>query len=984
MVTTSAETEINPQIPEPTNPRVSHVAANYAELVWSGQTTPGYFYDIQIRQKGQTTWSDAAIGLTGRTTYYLSDLTKNRDYETRIRSRVIGSGFSSSDWVDFPEFSTFEINSFSVQAPNEIRVFNQFVDRWLKNNDRYVDFNQSGAVTAYLTDGRYSFDADQININDIEDSLLVKESDQIIYGDIPSVFFDRERVFPGWWDDVLYVFREGENTAFFSTNRGESWTEYTMFTDEDNVVRCPEDGRGFLSGGDRATLLGKDYIYSGINFSGQLRWSSTEVSWSSISDRFSIAESEFDPIGGGGPVISWETQWILPDSLDEVAAYSVSPEWIMVADKTGKIWKQSRVNFSVDPGTGELEWDPVITHRDDAFIRHPVWFDGWFYFLDLGIRDPDSDVPIRDSSTGVWRFDPAGETFEQVIQAEDSGRFQPSALSRNDNNLILSLDPVDDSGDDVIDRPTPLRRTYESSDGQSWVLRNERFSYEAWHQWFDESSLRILYSWNKNITAIEPLVEYNQSISGTSREFTSTGIQIFRMPEFQFSRWPGYATGVVFADSNNGNLIAFYEFPWRKRGQAVVSFQDNVLMQAELASITRGTATDVIGGIPVRVNEPKPGVSHLLEKVAPESYIHQTPRFGEFMRAYLRYISEPENDGYYSEISNWLDNQDVNRSVVLDLFETDLSSRNKRLSGEDRDRMIQFLNNRAQDWWGIRGTIDSYRYLFRVLYDEDVEIEVAHKQPVETSFEMLTESGFDPASELPGKMITSPDRRFYGFVNWTRETISGGQRVWKVVIQGLIGEIREGDDIQIYSFGSEPPEEDDSTTVIGEAWSVITGEIPDRNQRELLTRGKSFYNLRIKSGINTNRWRKSVIEFVHPVGFNLEGILLLTFFLNAGIGTEAEQTVIDKLLTFTWDMGIPLTIPEKTAVLDSNGDYVRDSEGNIVTEDNTNGGDPINPPSQYYTDNPETFAGMTTEERRNDISPLFDETLKRFVNYRRV
>ena len=980
-----AETNTQPLSPEPRNPRVSHAAANYVEFVWSGQTSPSYLYDIQIRRAGLATWVDVALGITGRTSYYVDGLNSNTEYEARIRTRIIGSGFLPSEWARFPDFSTFEVNSFSVQAPPQVRVYDRFVNEWLRENDRYVDFNTSGAVTAYLTDNRFAFDAADQNISDIEDSLMVQEPDQIIYGDIPSLFFGNRRVYPGYWDDYLYVFREDDNRAFFSVNRGGSWTEYTMFSDEEIVARWPLDGRGFVDAGDRAGLLGNEYIYSGVNFSGQLRWSSTDVSWSSTSERFSLIEDEFDPVGGGGPVLTWETQWILPEGVDQVASYDINEEWVALADTNGNIWKQSRVEPSTDPETGELEWDPVVQHREDALIRHLTWFGDWLYFLDLGVQTEEDSTPVLDSNSGVWRFDPNNETFEQVLPAEESARVQPSALTRTSDRLIVSLDPVEeeDRPQSEIDFPAPLRRTYESENGTSWLLRNERFSYEAWHQWLGSSEWRLFYSWNREIVAIEPRQEFNQSIDDTSQEFTTTGVHVFTVPEISFSRWPGFATGIAFADTESGALVAFYEFQWRTRGSTTVSFQDDVFIQAELASITRGTAVDVIGGIPVRVNEPKPGVSHLLEKVAPETYIHDTPRFGEFMRAYLRYISDPSQGGYYADISNWIDNQDVNKTAVLDLFETDLSSRNKRILEEDRERFIEFLNNRAQDWWGIRGTIDSYRYLFRVLYDTDVEIDISHKSPVETSFQLLASSEITPDEDLPGKMITSPDRRFYGFVNWVREEISGGQRVWKVVIQGQIGELVEGDRIQTYSFMQEPPTDPDEN-IAGEAWSIVRGEIPDRDQRELTTRGKSVYNLRIKSGLNTSRWRRNVIEFVHPVGFNLEGVLLLTFLLQAGIGTQAEQTVLDKLLTFTWDMGIPLETPEETAVLDSDGDYVRDSQGNIVTEDNPNGGETITPDSEYYTDNPETFAGLTTEERRNNNSPLFDETLKRFVNFRRV
>lgn len=948
--------------PEPLNVRLSHVAANYIELAWADQSAGGFLYDIEKFNANQ--WTRVITGFTGDS-YYVSGLQAETEYKLRIRTRVPIQGYTVSDWVETESVRTFATNSFSIQGPDAVSVYDNMTKTWLRDNSKFIDFNNN-TIAAALTSDSFSFNAADKEFIDIEDTTVVRDEEQFIYGDVPAPFLNTSEFFAGWWDGFLYVFKTDEDTAFFSSNKGSSWTQYTIFSTD--VAVKPEDGRGFKATAATAAILGRDYIYSGANFTSQLTWSSTEVKWSSTTERFADISNEFSEDGGGGAILSWQALWKLPAGAGVISSYDLGPKWIAVASD-GYIWKQSRELTTRDPETTELVWDPVIEHRAGAVIKHLTWFNGLLYYLDVG----DGNGPTADS--GVWRLDPVTGLTERVLAASVGARVQPAALGRTSSQLVVSLDPAQDDAQNT-DFARPLRKTYKSSDGLTWVQKNEQFTYEAQYTFLAESGYRIYVDTDLQITAIEPEENFTKLVMG-GQEFTTTGQWNFSVENIDFANWPGFASGVVFYKEDTQELIAFYEFPWRLRNFGSTDIIDNLLFRAELASISRGTAVNIIGGVPVRVNTPKPGIEHLLEKIAPETYVHDTPRFGEFMRTYLRYVSDPNNNGYYSDLSNYMDNQDVNTSVALDLFETDLSKRNTRLSREDREEFIRFINNRSQDWWSIRGTIDSYKYLFRVLYDADVEIDVPQLSNVETSFVLIPDSDIDPENDLPGMRIAVPGTRFTGYINYVREEFNGGIRSWRIVIQDARGELAVGDTPLIYKF---------TETVVsgrpaGEVLAGLTSRIITGNQDEFLNRGRAFYTLRIKSAVNSRQYMNNVLQFVHPVGFNIEATLLLVMLINAGISTRHETTIIDRLLTYTWDRGVPFIVPSETAVLDANLDYTFDADGNIRTQDNPLAGNTVQVPFDYYEENPEVVYGLTTEERRLQSSPMFDYTLVRFTNF---
>lgn len=957
------------QAPVPNQLRVAHIAANYVELAWIDPSSDTYLYVVEYKRPNDTDWT--RFGTFTGSSVYVSGLSAEADYHFRVKTRIPLASYQDSEWGETETVTTFAENAFTVSAVGNVEIANNFVRRKLALNDSLTNFNTGDISVALMKEG-FAFDPDISNIVDYDSDIVFVDRRQFVFGRLPFVINDKNVAIVGSWEDILYVFHGDTREAFFSTDRAETWTRY--FPLLNTTIGLTNDNYSFKASEDRAALVTNRSITLGSTQSTETRWSSTDIKFSNVEERFSAVENEFNIEGGGGGILRFTLEILFPSGINEISSMEIANDFLFITAGGGTVYRVDFQSPEID-GSGNVVFNSdshqIVNGVDNLYIKGSWAHNDKLYIMVAGEYDADDNI-VQSDHSGVWEYDYSTHAFTRVIGDRDSVNSQSCSLSTDGTRLVVSLNVNDETESDVlVSNVTPLRKVYYSVDGTTWFYKPERFALESFYGIFRNDGIRLWQESTARVTAIEDSRQFIQQGQNTSENFTQFGVFNFYFSDrIRFNSYPGFATGLVFYDPNNGNVIAHYEFSYRRRNNVDILLNDGLLLSAQLESISRESIIDSSLDIPIRTLPAKASNSHLLEKIAPEFYIYdENTTFGKFIEFYLQSLSGDEMP--VDTVKNLVTNRNPNTTEFMELFTTDLASRNVIDSGQRRLDVLTFLKNHEYDFLTERGTEASYKFMFRALYDVDVEVFVENRRSTE-SYILVDTDDINLTDVLPGKNIKGPNGR--AEVNYVQRVFVDGVEYWLMVLQSLRGTFLTGDDVETVE-GDE---------LAGTIFQQLTIRDTPRGKEIASRTRSSFYTIRVE-GLSVSRWKNDVLRFVHPVGFNLIGILLLTITANTGLTLRHVETIENVLTTYRWDSGIPTVVWAETADLDGDGDYQYPSDGGFpLTDPNPNGGNTINPDSSYYTDNPEVVYGLTTEERRSANSPLFDATVYRFVNFRRT
>lgn len=958
--------------PLPRRVDVPHIAANYAELSWYDVSAGTYLYDIQYRIVGSTSWSNTIS--TSGSSYYVDGLTALTSYQFRIRTRIPAINFLPSDWVLSEEFTTFETNSFSLVADTNVSVNSAFFQNKLVDNDiSYVDFNEDD-IRATLMNDRFVFNENINSVQNVQNNFVVSDTRQRILGKIPFLIDDRRDVSVGSYFNLIYVFHSDTSQAFYTRNNGVSWVRFIPY--ENKEIGYTNDNHSFKSSEIRPALVMQDSVaYGELD---EVYWDSLEVYLNDENYDFASSGPTGLNVDSDG-VVKFLNEVTFPTGITSIQCMEITNEYLVISAGGGTLYFHQFNNpyYSGNNIKFRINSAQIAPGVENLYVKNIWSLNGEFYVLVTGETNENGEL-VSSEHAGVYRYTPAVpqvSAIEKVIGDEDSINPYRSSLSTDGERLILGMG-LGDQTESALSNNKPYRKVYTTTDGDTWTYQTERFSLESFYGYFRNDGFR-LYSDNKaNVTSIAPSQEYTIQLENASESFTQFGdYNFYTGGTLQFNDFPGYTKGVLFWDATSGRIIGYYEFEYRERINSTLVLENNLLFNARLSSISRGTEIIDIEGIPVRTMPETLPIGYMVEKIAPEHYIDGDNKlFGDFIRLYLDSISE--KDMPVGVLQNMLFNHDVNRTEFMDLFTTDLARRNVVDSGQRRLDVQTFLSNRKFDFLKAKGIEESYKWMFRALYDSDVEIFIENKLNYETF--MVIESSADIENIAPGITIEGPNGS--ASINYVERAYLNGEPVWRIIVQSVRGSFLVGDAIE--NFQSD---QFDPVILTG---TVVDGvDVRDINPdpRFIKGRGRAFYTIRVTSQMPMSKWKNDVIRFVHPVGFNFIGILLLTVLVNTGLSLAHMETITRELLSFRWDRGLPLEVWGETAILDSNGDYQYTSSDIFpLTTNNPRAGNTVSTDSDYQNDGPDEYAGLTREQRRRNTSPTFDSTVNRFVEFLRI
>jgi len=162
-------------------------------------------------------------------------------------------------------------------------------------------------------------------------------------------------------------------------------------------------------------------------------------------------------------------------------------------------------------------------------------------------------------------------------------------------------------------------------------------------------------------------------------------------------------------------------------------------------------------------------LSTLVENQFPAFYKEEGPKFLAFIKAYYQYL---ETTGKQQDIQRNLKNyKDIDTTLdeYIQYFRSELMAEIPDDALADK----RLLAKRIKDLYTTKGTIDSYKLLFKILYDEDVEINFPADQMLKVS---------DGDYRIDRYLITHHDPRGYTFIG---KTIKGSDSQAEALVEDV-------------------------------------------------------------------------------------------------------------------------------------------------------------------------------------------------------
>lgn len=992
-----------------TSLEVSKLSAHQVAIRWD-EVGENFYYLVQIikSKEPEASWQD--LGYTADNDWFISTLTPRTFYKMRVATAA--AGFEPSAWVETEEFETFDESAYTFELMNELTLSTSFIkEKFQKNNQNYVNFS-TDVVWAALMSEDFQFSPAYEQISSIQNFILTENEYHEVQGKIEKVCIDKDRTMLMEADGILYLFEKYQPIVKVSADKGQTWFAIKLLNDR---VGNPVSRTCFYQTSSTSYVLGYDRIFYGRK-SSDVRWSSDEVRFSSQTVTFAKIG---DQLNLGFDVEIYGTYSRLPAEISHIAeAICANDDYVYVVARD-VVRRVKAKNAPVDtdplsPTFGDKIFEPesfTITGNKRAVCSKMDSIDGEVFALITGVVKADNLDPTKPENItaspliGVYQL--IDNKFVRVfgnlpdernriehgytmMGVNDSEIYISSSNFRNVPNY-LAQDPETTAKyelTDAVKTVAPYQYVHDKHQLMMSFRTNKVKGWKNWapgrmvyyaepffstcHKsgtrcWIDNNDQVVMvYSDKVHTKAIDPAAP--SSTMRFMKEVWNKGDLTVISPNIEFTGFTRYAAGIMLY-RYSGELIGYYEFNYRVLDQAKIVWKPiEVMLTAHLQNQTREVpfVPDNTGVIR------NPDLTPLTTTMIPDSYLLQDSNFEAFTNYYLQFIS----NGYgthYNNLLNLVRNKYPREKNSWEYLWSEIYKRNLYLDKEKRDHVARFFETRKNDFYSTKGIEESYKFLFKVLYNEEVEIEIESNAGLE--YDIIVESD-NIQEDLAGQTIYTPTGRCN--VTYVERNYTLGKLQWRLTIHNMIGRYMTGQEVKA-----------ERSSFVGTIVQGIRGKELASNNIEYINRGRSYYMMKIKSQLPTSRYRDDVLRFVHPVGFGFIGITLISMFINAGLSMKHTETIINRLKNYRYDSGAPSVWPDRVAVIDSNGQ---------IDKDPTTGEARYNPHPRageaydlsvfwptYNADNGNTvISGKLPADRRVPMSPLFDQSATTYSQYRNL
>lgn len=1008
--------------PQITSLQIKTLSANHLHLVWD-DVGANFYYLVELTstrtQTGQMIPENKlqwrSLGHTSDP-FWFDESVISADNYYKVRVSTAASGFLQSNWVESEEFLSFKENAYTITKDRKLTLSKEFVERkFIKNDRTYIDFNNN-VFSASLMGENYVYSPLTKNVDSVVNNVLYEDEYHEIQGNIEKVCKDQNRVFLGEIDGLLYLFEKYQKMVKVSNDKGQTWHYYEAFDDR---VGNPVYRNVLYQNSTTSYVLGYDRVFYG-RMIGDLRWSSDEVRFSNTDETFTKSD---ESLGIDFNVHLFGTYAYLPGDISKYAeSMAASDTHVYVAGRnTLRFLDIENAPLDMDQSSHSygkrLFSDDKITivpGNNKVVVSKLDVVDGKLYALITGQAKKDfadlsvvaNVVPSKDS--GVYEYNQDQQTFTRVYGNTRKEReiieHGETSMSTNGKTAYISYTSYkyeysDEQGNTyktVVpsdDYPYLLDKkkfigslVMDQYDSKKWTRKPSKYYGEAWFNWLAKSGNRSWINNDNDIVIVYPFKLHQKqievhgagSVDRIMAESTSYGATTIYCPNISFDEFKDYAGGVLI-HTYDGEVIGYYEFNYRVKNEVDIIWKPkHVMFTAELAQQEHNVewkpaTTDGFTD---------PDLRPFLGKMGPDSYILDNTNFEKFSKYYLEFVSNGKTTAY-NKLLNLIKLKYPREEDAYEYLWSELNRRNIYLDKEKKDKVVRFFETHARSFYSSKGVEASYKFLFKALYNEDVEIETESKAGLEYDIEVTTDN---INQDIVGTTVYTKTGRCN--VTYIEKTYVDTKPVWVLTIHNMIGRFYEGQELLSETSG-----------FTGSITRGIKGKELFDNSIDYINRNRSYYVMKIRSSLPTSRYANDILRFVHPTGFGFIGITILTMFINSGLSMKHVETTIDRLLSYRVDMGSPIYWPDRVLLFDYYDEPVTDTvTGDVVYALHPNAG-------KLYLENDEAkynkehgFVGVSKPaktaaewiknvspwDRRSKFSPTIDQSGLAVSNFRKL
>lgn len=523
-----------------------------------------------------------------------------------------------------------------------------------------------------------------------------------------------------------------------------------------------------------------------------------------------------------------------------------------------------------------------------------------------------------------------------------------------------------------------------TTDGNVWKPVRQDYYGSGHYNWMDRTGTRDFKDWENNIVYIRPetifTVPFDDVASNRWTYTFNAGTHTFNVPDLTINEFSGYTDGALI-HNQVGRMIGYFKFVYRSASPVEIKWSPTRTML--VANLTNYA--------PVVIEPPAedpntvidPDIVPLLPTMMPESYISDTGLFKKFCEYYLQFISRGDGTSY-NQLYNLMNSRYARSIHYTEYLYKEIYARNRVLDKTKREEITRFFLANEADFYSTKGILNSYKFLFKMLYNEEVDIEVESLNRFEY---FITVSSDDMTDDMVGRRIYTPTGS--ADITYYERVYIDGIKYWKLTLNNLIGQFLKGQQLK----STWDP------AFVALIQEGVKGDTTNYNSDDYKNRSSAYYLMKIRSELQANQYKDDVIRFIHPVGFNFVGITLLTVLINQGLSINHNETIVDLYTAIKFDQGSGREFPSVYPSMDRaqlNPNLRYDVNGKLIEVTHPRAGedpldyqqhdiiDPIGVTEEQYNDYWEAIDGtallwgMTPAERRGKYTPSWDASYTRW------
>ena len=302
--------------------------------------------------------------------------------------------------------------------------------------------------------------------------------------------------------------------------------------------------------------------------------------------------------------------------------------------------------------------------------------------------------------------------------------------------------------------------------------------------------------------------------------------------------------------------------------------------------------------------------SVLVAEQLPDFVLEEGPKLQRFLEAYYEFMEQ--NSGAIDGTKNILSYQDIDTTTdsFLRFFREEIYKNVPDSALIDK----RLLAKHIREMYRNKGTEKSYKFLFRALYNEDVDFTYPGDFMLRTSDGRWTEEKYlrvtglseVSAGAIEGQIITGNSSSAYARVEKVDQVVEGGTLITELYLGSIVGTFSNTEVItsDVTSTNAQITVTGGPALQVKEGRYIGTNGQLSSDQRLQDSLYYQDYSYVLRSSQFVERYRETVLELLHPAGTKLFGETTIISPFSVRSATTDTSFTVDIEFDFATEQNI--------------------------------------------------------------------------------